>query len=96
MSGAEKAASVKKSMKVARLVKSPVAYVGPSKLSLGLKTNTIYQSKPVELIESLEDTYPSIGRLFVAVENLSKASEDVRRAGTPMHIAYEEILKEGK
>ena len=56
MSGAEKAASVKKSMKVARLVKSPVAYVGPSKLSLGLKTNTIYQSKPVELIESLKDT----------------------------------------
>ena len=48
------------------------------------------------MIESLKDTYPSIGRLFVAVENLSKASEDVRRAGTPMHIAYEEILKEGK
>lgn len=68
-----------------------VAYVGPNKLSSNLKTYTVYKTKPEAFIQSLEAEYPSVSRLFVAVEELSQAMEDVQKKGTPLYIAYHEI-----
>lgn len=66
-------------------------YIGPNIMADGLKQNTIYQSRPAELIEALTAKYKNISRLFVSVSKLSKAMIDMGRAGTPLYLAYNEM-----
>lgn len=69
-----------------------VVYVGPNRLDKALKTYTIYKAMPQELIDSLKGEYPSISRLFVSVDDLSKAMIRVGKKGDPIYLAYREVM----
>ena len=69
-------------------------YIGANRLTDGLKCNTVYRGFPKELVEQAVTKYASISRLFVPVEQLSKAQEEVRRKGTPLYLAWAEMEKE--
>ena len=73
-----------------------VVYIGPNKLSEGLKTYTVYKEEPADMIGTLKKSYPQIGRLFVGVGNLNGAMAAVTSKGTPLFIAYAEALAEPK
>ena len=68
-----------------------VVYIGVNNLKRGLKTYTVYKSKPEDLIEGLKAEMPFVGRLFVPVEQLNKAMEEVKKKGTPLNLAYTEM-----
>lgn len=70
-----------------------LVYIGPNLLSDGLKKNTVFRGRPTDIIELMSDKYANISRLFVRVENLSRAMIDVEKAGTPLNLAYTEIIK---
>ena len=40
----------------------------------------------------MKEKYPHIGRLFVDVKKLGKAMEAVKRKGTPLFLAYQEVM----
>lgn len=69
-------------------------YIGANRLTDGLKCNTVYQGYPKELVKQAGAKYASIARLFVPVEQLEKAREEVRRKGTPLYLAWAEMEKE--
>lgn len=69
-------------------------YIGANRLTDGLKCNTVYRGYPKELVEQAVTKYANIARLFVPVEQLSKAREEVRRKGTPLYLAWAEMEKE--
>ncbi len=47
---------------------------------------------PEALIAPLAEKYPSVKRLFVDVEKLAPAMEQAKRKGTPLFLAYQEIM----
>ena len=67
-------------------------YIGPNRLRKGLQCYQIFKGKPTERIEGVKEKYPHIERLFVPVEKLGAALETVKRKGTPLSIAYNEVL----
>ncbi len=69
-----------------------VVYVGPNRLNKALKTYTVYKAMPQELIDSLTGEFPTIARLFVSVDDLSKAMISVGRKGDPIYLAYREVM----
>ncbi|WP_314905005.1 hypothetical protein [Selenomonas artemidis] len=69
-----------------------VVYIGPNMLARGLKAFTIYKESPTEMLKELREKYPLSDRLFVPVEELSGALAKVNEQGTPIFIAYNEIL----
>ena len=70
-----------------------VVYIGPNLLGDGLKKNTVFRGRPTELIEAIAEKHPGIIRLFVKVDNLSKAMAEVNKTGTPLNLAYTNIIK---
>ena len=46
-------------------------YIGPTRLTDGLKCYTVYRSHPKEIVEGAEVKYPNIARLFVPVSELA-------------------------
>lgn len=69
-----------------------VIYIGPNKLMAGLKSYTVYRGRPDELIESVAGKYKNIARLFVPVEGLNDAMAAVKKKGTPVNLAYNEMM----
>ena len=69
----------------------PVIYLGPNVLMKNLKTYTVYKQEPVELIASLQEEYKAIKRLFVPVATMHKAQENLKKKGTPINLAYQEV-----
>lgn len=70
-----------------------LVYIGPNLLADGLKKNTVFRGRPTDIIGRMAEKYSNISRLFVRVENLNKAMLDVEKAGTPLNLAYTEIIK---
>ena len=68
-----------------------VIYIGPNKLSKGLKKNTIYRGDVSEMVKGLTAQYANISRLFVKVSSLSDAMVAVKQKGTPIYLAYHEV-----
>ena len=60
-----------------------VVYIGPNSLADGLKRFTVYRGEPTALIEQARAKYKNIARLFVAA---------VEKKGTPVHLAYTEVM----
>lgn len=73
-----------------------VIYIGQTIISEGLKQNTLYTRRPVELIKTLEVKYPAISRLFVSVKKLSKAQAELKKVGSALFLANEQIKKGGE
>ena len=69
-------------------------YIGANRLTDGLKCNTVYRGYPKELVEQAGAKYANIARLFVPIEQLEKARGAVRRKGTPLYLAWDEMEKE--
>lgn len=69
-----------------------VVYIGPNSTRNGLKQNTIYRSRPNDLITAVEQKYKNISRLFVPVDRLDKAITAITRTGTPINLAYNEVM----
>lgn len=69
-----------------------VMYIGPNRLREGLQRYQIFKGKPTQRIEGMKEKYPHIERLFVPVEKLGAALETVKRKGTPLSIAFDEVL----
>ena len=70
-----------------------VVYIGPNLLRYGLKKNTVFRGKPTDLIEAIVEKHPGIIHLFVRVDKLSKAMAEVNKTGTPLNLAYTNIIK---
>ena len=69
-----------------------VMYIGPNSTRNGLKQNTIYRSRPNDLIAAVKQKYKNISRLFVPVDRLDKAITAITRTGTPINLAYNEVM----
>ena len=72
---------------------APVMYIGPNDLARGLKTYTVYKERPTDLITALQEQYKTVGRLFVPVGSANKAREDLQKQGTPINLAYREMMQ---
>ena len=68
-------------------------YIGPNRLADGLKCRTVYRGYPKGIVEGAAVKYANIARLFVPVIALAKAMADVEKAGTPLHLAYQEVQR---
>lgn len=68
-----------------------VVYVGPNRLTEGLKTYTVYCGVPQGLIDVLAVKYPTIARLFVGVDDLGQAMADVKKKGNPLYLSACEV-----
>lgn len=68
-----------------------VVYVGPNRLTEGLKTYTVYRGAPQALIDTLAVKYPTIARLFVGVDDLGQAMADVKKKGNPLYLSACEV-----
>ena len=69
-----------------------VVYIGPNKLMDGLKQYAVYRGRPDELIKALAAKYKNITRLFVPVDGLNDAMAAVEKKGTPVNLAYNEMM----
>ena len=89
---AEKATA--KALKARKAEPTPenVVYIGPNSLSDGLKRFTVYRGEPKALIEQASVKYKNIARLFVPVDELNAAMADVEKKGTPVYLAYNELV----
>lgn len=70
-----------------------VIYIGPNRLSDGLKRFTVYRDEPTELIELAQKKHKNIKRLFVPVGGLNQAMADVEKKGTPVYLAFHEVME---
>ena len=68
-------------------------YIGPNRLKEGLKTYQVFIGMPEDLLGGLKEKYPHIGRLFVAVGKLNETMAALGKNGTPVNLAYAEILE---
>lgn len=75
-----------------RPVEKTIVYIGPNSLSDNLKRFTVYRGEPLELIKQAAAKYKNIGRLFVDVAQLNEAMAAVDKKGTPLNLAYSEIM----
>jgi len=90
---AEKAAeNTAKAKKQAVEKLETVVYIGPNKLMDGLKQYAVYRGRPDELIKVLATKYKNITRLFVPVDGLNDAMAAVEKKGTPVNLAYNEMM----
>ena len=71
----------------------PVIYLGPNKLMKALKTYTVYKQEPTEFISSLQEEYKNIKRLFVPVADMNRAQAELKKKGTPINLAYQEMIQ---
>ena len=69
-----------------------IVYIGPNSLADGLKRFTVYRGEPTALIEQASAKYKNIARLFVPVGTLNEAMAAVEKKGTPVHLAYTEVM----
>lgn len=69
-----------------------VVYIGPNSLADGLKRFTVYRGEPTALIEQASAKYKNIVRLFVPVGALNEAMAAVEKKGTPVYLAYSEMM----
>ena len=63
-------------------------YIGPNRLF-----RSVYRGYPKGIVEGAAVKYANIARLFVPVIALAKAMADVEKAGTPLHLAYQEVQR---
>ena len=90
---AEKAAeNTAKAKKQAVEKLETVVYIGPNKLTDGLKQYAVYRGRPDELIKTAAMKYKNITRLFVPVDGLNDAMAAVEKKGTPVNLAYNEMM----
>lgn len=89
---AEKATAKASKARKAELTPENVVYIGPNSLSDGLKRFTVYRGEPKALIEQASVKYKNIARLFVPVDELNTAMADVEKKGTPVYLAYNELM----
>ena len=71
--------------------KKATVYIGPNKLGEGLKKFTVYRGDVTEMVKGYTEKYANISRLFVSVEDLNTAMDDVKKQGTPLYLAYKEM-----
>lgn len=71
----------------------PVIYLGPNVLMKALKTYTVYKQEPTELISSLQEEYKTVKRLFVPVADMNRAQKELKKKGTPISLAYQELIR---
>ncbi len=70
-------------------------YVGPNRLKDGLRTNQVFIGMPDALIRPLKEKYPSVGRLFIRIEDLGREMAELNKVGSPLYLAFND-LKEVK
>lgn len=68
-----------------------VMYIGPNRLTDGLKRFTVYRGTPTAFIAQVSGKYKNISRLFVPVEKLNEAMKNVETKGTPVFLAFHEV-----
>lgn len=84
--------SATKAEKAAEKKQENVVYIGPNRLADGLKRFTVYRGEPTVLIEQASAKYKNIARLFVPVGALNEAMAAVEKKGTPVYLAYSEMM----
>lgn len=95
---AEKAAqaAVTKKQPIKASDAETVIYIGPNSLSDGLKKYTVFRGRPTELIEAMAQKHKNISRLFVPVGKLNHAMAEAGKKGTPIYLAYSEVMEANK
>lgn len=53
----------------------------------------MYRDEPTELIELAQKKHKNIKRLFVPVGGLNQAMADVEKKGTPVYLAFHEVME---
>lgn len=71
----------------------PVMYIGPNALREGLQRYQVYKEIPTERMESLKAAFPHIEHLFVKIDRLGAALDEVTKKGTLRSVAYNEVLE---
>lgn len=84
--------SATKAEKAVEKKQENVVYIGPNSLADGLKRFTVYRGEPTALIEQASAKYKNIARLFVPVGALNEAMAAVEKKGTPVYMAYSEMM----
>lgn len=73
--------------------KKATVYVGPNRLTEGLKQYTIYRGDVTDLVNSYTGKYKNISRLFVPVTELDAAMAAIKKQGTPLYLAFNEVKR---
>lgn len=74
--------------------KKATVYVGPNRLTEGLKQYTVYRGDVSELVKGYTEKYKNISRLFVPVTELDAAMVAIKKQGTPLYLAFNEVKRE--
>lgn len=67
-------------------------YIGPNHLKLGLVQNRIYKGSPEKIFEAAKETFPLIMQLVVPLEKLGEAQVELRKKGSAIHTAYQQVM----
>ena len=70
-----------------------VVYIGPNRLTEGLKKYTAYRGMPTDIIAQASEKHKNVARLFVPVDGLGDAMAQAQKKGTPIYLAYHEMEK---
>ena len=70
-----------------------VVYIGPNRLTEGLKKYTVYRGMPTDIIAQASEKHKNVARLFVPVDDLGDAMAQAQKKGTPIYLAYHEMEK---
>ena len=73
--------------------KKATVYVGPNRLTEGLKQYTVYRGDVTDLVNSYTEKYKNISRLFVPVTELDAAMVAIKKQGTPLYLAFNEVKR---
>ncbi len=67
-------------------------YIGPNHLKFGLMQNRIYKGSPEKLFEAAKENFPLVMQLVVPLEKLGEAQMELKKKGTAIHTAYQQVL----
>lgn len=73
--------------------KEATVYVGPNRLTEGLKQYTVYRGDVSELVKGYSEKYKNISRLFVPAAELDAAMVAIKKQGTPLYLAFNEVKR---
>ncbi len=71
-------------------------YLGPNRKvgDIDLKHNRIYTDRPEEIIEELKEKGFSLAdKIFVAINDLNSAQEELAKPGTPIFVAAQQLRR---
>ena len=66
-------------------------YIGANRKKYNLKRNRVYTNRPESLIQPLKEKFNLIDKLFVPVDDLNIALDEMQTKGTPRYLALRQI-----